>query len=381
MTAVTWPVRVALARTVRGHGGNHYPRHVVTRLGSALARFLRPRRRQITWAVLLGLLSVLLLALAARLTGYPRDLLVNVGAGLLMVGLTFVVFDPLFDDMRRNAVQEHRTLDFDRLIGEVRNAELRVDMLDTWTGLLEERHKYRFLDALQVAASREVPVRLLLLDPDSAAAEQRSEELDNARVPFLIMDNLLSLYRLRAGLPRSVADQLQVRIYDASPSIQLYRWDDKALVSFFPVGRKAYDAPQLEAFMDSPLGEFVEGRFDELWGRARPLDDFMTLVLTVRLDERTLGTESVPFVRLGHDWYVDGSALKRHLFDHGAPNLRVHSAAPLPVGGGPATTFAMARLDGEDRPLVAAVLEQFDAKYGREHDETEILRLRLDGGG
>lgn len=354
---------------------------MVRRLGIALARFLRPRRRQITWAVLLGLLSVLLLALAARLTGYPRDLLLNVGASLLMVALTFVVFDPLFDDMRKNAVQEHRTLDLDRLVVEVRNAELRVDMLDTWTGLLEERHKYRFLDALQVAARREVPVRLLLLDPDSAAAEQRSEELDNARVPFLIMDNLLSLHRLRDGLPRPLADQLQVRIYDASPSIQLYRWDDKALVSFFPVGRKAYDAPQLEAFMNSPLGEFVEGRFDELWGRARPLDDFMTLVLAVRRGDRSLGTESVPFVRLEHDLFVDGSALKRHLFDHGAPNLRVHSAAPLAVAGRSGTSFAIARLDGEDRPLAAAVLEQFDTKYGAGHDETEILRLRVDGDG
>jgi hypothetical protein len=349
---------------------------VVTRLASSLARFLRPRRRQITWALVLGLVSVVLLAVAARATGYPRDLLLNVGASLLMVGLTFVVFDPLFDDMRRNAVEEHRSLDFDRLVTEVRNAELRVDMLDTWTGLLEERHQYRFLEALQVAARREVPVRLLLLDPDSAAAEQRSEELDNTRVPFLIMDNLLSLYRLRAGLPRPQADQIQVRVYDASPSIQLYRWDDKALVSFFPVGRKAYDAPQLEAFMDSPLGEFVEGRFDELWQRSRPLDDFMALVLTVRVNGRALGTESVPFVRLGHDWYVDGSALKRHLFDHGAPNLRVQVAAPLPVGGRPGTAFAMTRLDGQDRPLAASVLEQFDAKYGPAHDETEILALR-----
>jgi len=291
------------------------------------------------------------------------------------VALTFVVFDPIFEDLRRNAVEQHRTLDQDQLVTNIATARTEVAVMETWTGLLEESHRDRFLTALTAALRNGVEVRILLLDPESAAAAQRAEELHHTQVPLLIMDNLRHLYHLRRGLDPLTARQLQVRVYDASPSIQLYRWDEKAFISFFPVGVRAYDARQIEAFMASPLGEFVAGRFEELWGdrTTRRMDDFMALPVTIRLDRADLATSEAHFVRLGDHQFVDGSALLDHLTDHGARRLSL--AVGVGPGSGPGSVFDLVRLDPQDGSHRATVIALFDAKYGTSHAQTVILRL------
>jgi hypothetical protein len=336
---------------------------------SAVGRFLRSRRRQVVLSVLLAVLGVAALVGGWYVPGYGQEIMVNVGASLIMVALSFVVFDPIFENMRRNAVEEHRTLNHDQLVENISGSMVEVDILETWTGLLEDRHRDRFLDGLTSALRHGVEVRILLLDPESSAAEQRAEELHHTQVPLLIMDNLRHLYHLRRGLDPLVARQLHVRVYDASPSIQLYRWDDKALISFFPVGVRAYDARQIEAFMSSPLGDFVASRFEDLWNESttRRLEDFMTLGLTVRLGTADLASSQAHFIRLDGDCFVDGSALLDHLTDHGARQLT------LTVGQEGA--FDLARLDQHDPALRATVIALFDAKYGTGHGRRVILRL------
>ncbi|GLI02822.1 hypothetical protein [Phytohabitans aurantiacus] len=338
---------------------------------SSVARFLRSRRRQITLAVLLGVTGTFLLVAGVWAPGYAQEIMVNLGASLVMVALSFVVFDPIFEDMRRNAVEEHRTLNHDQLVTNIAAARVEVDILETWTGLLEDRYRDRFLDAVTTAVRAGVGVRVLLLDPESSAAEQRAEELHHTQVPLLIMDNLRHLYTLRRSLDPLVARQLQVRVYDASPSIQLYRWDDKSFISFFPVGVRAYDARQIEAFMSSPLGEFVSSRFEDLWSESttRTLEDFMSLRLTIRLGTDNLATSDAHFVRLDGDCFVDGSSLLDHLTDHGARRLS------LAVGGLRDAIFDMVRLDQHDPARRATVVALFDAKYGSGHDHRVILRL------
>jgi hypothetical protein len=347
----------------------------------AIVAFLRPRRRQVIWALVLGAAGTALLTMARGAEGFSQDIMINLGASVVMVALSFIVFDPIFDDMRKNAVEEHRTLNHDQLVANVATARQVVEIMETWTGLLEERYHDRFLAAIGQALRNDVEFRILLLDPDSAAAEQRAEELHHAQVQLLIVENLRELYQLAHGLDADQLRRFQVRVYDASPSIQLYRWDDKAFISFFPVGTKAYDARQIEAFMSSPLGEFVSSRFDDLWGSAstRAMDDFMNLHVTVRLDEEDLARAETHFVRFGPSCYVDGSAIADHLTDHGALRLSIATLRPLTVGGGDgtvtATTFDMVRVERNDRPRRAEVVAAFDAKYGDSHDQHPILRL------
>jgi hypothetical protein len=346
----------------------------------AIAAFLRPRRRQAVWASVLGFAGLALLVAAQDAAGFTQDVMINIGASVVMVALSFIVFDPIFEDMRKNAVEEHRTLNHDQLVANIATARSVVEIMETWTGLLEERHHDRFLTAIHQALRSGVEFRVLLLDPDSAAAAQRAEELHHAQVQLLIVENLRELYRLHRGLEPDQARRFQVRVYDASPSIQLYRWDDKAFISFFPVGMRAYDTRQIEAFMTSPLGEFVSSRFDDLWGSAstRPMDDFMHLHLAVRLDEEDLARAEAHFVRVGQSWFVDGSAIADHLTDHGALRLSVVTLRPLSVdddAGVSASAFDLVRVERNDRPRRAEVVAAFDTKYGDSHEHNPILRL------
>jgi hypothetical protein len=354
----------------------------------AVVAFLRPRRRQAIWALILGLGGAALLMIAKDATGFGQDVMINVGASMVMVALSFIVFDPIFDDMRKNAVEEHRTLNQDQLVANVAAARQVVEIMETWTGLLEERYHDRFLAAIRQALRTGVEFRILLLDPDSAAAEQRAEELHHAQVQLLIVENLRELYRLQRDLEPEQARRLQVRVYDASPSIQLYRWDDKAFISFFPIGTRAYDARQIEAFMSSPLGEFVSSRFEDLWGSAttRPMDDFMHLHLTLRIDDEDLTQAETHFVRMGPYCFIDGTAIVDHLTDHGALRLSLATLRPLTlgdVGDGPVTAsgvvsasnFAMVRVERNDRPRRAEVVSAFDVKYGDSHEHHPLLRL------
>jgi hypothetical protein len=342
--------------------------------------FLRSRRRQITLAVLLGAAGAILLVAGAQVSGYSQDIMVNLGASFVMVALSFIVFDPVFEEMRRNAVEEHRTLNHDQLVNHIAAARTQVAILETWSGLLEDRYRDRFATAVTAAVRRGVEIRVLLLDPDSAAALQRAEELRQPQVPVLIMENLQHLYHLRGRLDSAGAQQLQVRIYDASPAIQLYRWDDKALVSFFPVGVRAYDARQIEAYMDSSLGEFVNTRFEALWTdpSTRRLTEFMRLGITVRLDGADsidLASGEADFVTTDQECYLDGAALLDHLTDHGVRRLRVATQRPVAAAGRLSSAFGMVRLDLNDHARRAGVVALFDAKYGGRHDQAVLLRL------
>jgi hypothetical protein len=346
-----------------------------------LATFFRSRTRQLVWAGSLAVLGVALLVAAYATADFTRDVLVNLGASVVMVGLTFVVFDPIFEDMRRNAVQEHRDLNHDQLVADIAAATGAVDVLETWTGLLEDRHRDRFLAGLGAALDRGVQFRMLLLDPDSQAAAQRADEL-HLPVPQLIMDNLRHLSALRDRLEPRLAALLHVRIYDASPSIQLYHWDDMALISFFPVGVRAYDAPQLEAYMDSPLGQFVNGRFEELWDSPTsvPLDDFMALPLTIKLGREGLSSSDVHYVRIGEQCYVYSLHLLGHVADHGLGRIGVQTQRPVTIGGWTGYEFTLERLDAHDEPSLVEVAGALDRKYGGRHGGV-ILRLvpRLGG--
>ena len=64
-------------------------------------------------------------------------------------------------------------------------------------------------------------VRILLLDPDSEGALLRGKELRQRDVPLAIMSNLYRLARLQAELNEDMRSRLRVRLYDASPSVQM----------------------------------------------------------------------------------------------------------------------------------------------------------------
>jgi hypothetical protein len=185
---------------------------------------LRRDRRQVLVVAVLGLGSVAMVFLSwwssPDRAGWPPDLWMNIGA-----------------DLQTASIVEHARLDPSAVVERIRRGRERVAILETWTGLLEEPYRDRFVDALRTALSNQAVVRILLLDPDSEGAQM-----------------------------------LRVRVYDASPSVQMYRCDNKAFIAFFPIDQSTYDAQQIEALMNTPIGDFVQSRFDELWSAPTTAD-------------------------------------------------------------------------------------------------------------
>ncbi|WBB68715.1 hypothetical protein [Micromonospora sp. WMMD812] len=334
------------------------------RIAGVFRRRLRWRLRRVAGSLALVVLSVALLAWGRAEDGYDRDVLLNIGASVVIVALTYAIFDPLFEELRRSRVEEHPRLDDEEFSAHVAGATSVVAIMDTGSHLLEGGGRERFLNALRAALGNGVVVRVLLLDPDSAAASQRAEEIRPVDVRRVLVDNLRRLNEFATSLDKGLRARFHVRIYDASPSIHMFRWDDKALISFFPIGARASASPHLEVFMASPLGDFVESRFDELWRHpsTRHLDEYVCLPLTVSHGSTVLRSCAVHFVAEGDEWCIDGSPMVDQLTDHGTGPLEVRLSRSLAVNGWSGTSFRLVRVDGDEERM--RVLALFDAKYG-----------------
>lgn len=348
-----------------------------TDLLTVIIRSFRRRTRHAVVVLVLVAASVGLLVGAAFLRGYWYDLALNLGASLVLVIATYLIFNPLFSELAAASIQEHPRLDYPRFIHEVSASQAVVHILETWTGLLEAPYLERFLDAVRVALDRGVTVRILLLDPDSNAARQRTEELGGHDVPTAITTNLRDLYRFwRTELTDATRRRLDIRIYDAMPSVQLYRWDDKAFISFYPLGQLAYDTPQIEAFMATPWGEFVQAKFEELWsGReTQRLADHMTLRMSLAHHGTDLGTCQGDFVTLDGVSYVHAADLVNHVIRYGRDEVTVRCPAREAPGGAHLDHYADSV---DDQPLLVELRALFDRKYGAEPDV--VIRLVPDG--
>lgn len=301
---------------------------------------------------------------------FRGDLYLNIGAALIMTLLTYVVLNPLFRELQTVSIIEHPRLDRDALIERVANSREAVAILETFTSMLEGPYTNRFLAALRVALANGATVRVLLLDPDSPAVRMRAEELRRSDAAVAIMNNLFHFGRLQQQLPPASRSRLRVRLYSTAPSVQMYRWDDKAYISFFPVSGKTFDAQQIEAFVNTPLGEFVDDRFTELWETApvRDLDSCLSLQLCLRQDGRDLETCEARYVRVDGTWYIAGSDLVRNVARHGLAGLSVVLQRPEVAG----QAFALGEADELEPGIYHRALQLFRAKYGLDHrDDTE----------
>jgi hypothetical protein len=266
----------------------------------SLTRFVRGMRalaRRPGWLLILALglaISGALLAYGAANTdnGLPNAAL-NAGTSMMGAVITVAIIGPIIRYVQEGTVREHGRLDYGWFSDQVNAATHHVQILTTFSNVLDHPTTDRFLRGLRVALGRGAEVRILLLNPRSIAADLRQQELagGNARLSVQreILRNLRRLSRFGAELGEHDRAGLDVRLYDASASITLYRWDDRALVSFLPIGRFSELGSQLEVTMRSPLGEFIQQRFDELWEDRATLTmaEFMDMTVTLVEDEHT----------------------------------------------------------------------------------------------
>jgi hypothetical protein len=306
---------------------------------------------------------------------FRADLYLNIGAALVMTLLTYIVLNPLFRELQTATIIEHPRLDRDALIERVAQCRDTVAILETWTSMLEGPYVDRFLLALRSALINGATVQVLLLDPDSPAARLRGEELSRRDASIAIMGNLHYFARLQNELAEPARTRLQVRIYTSSPSVQMYRWDDKAFISFFPVKGSTFDTQQIEAFVSTPLGEFVHDRFEALWDASpvRDLDGALSLRLSLCHADGGLEACDALYVQVDSRWYVAGVNLVRQVARYGLHGLTV-LLPDRPEAA--AEVYALGEADELEPAIYYRVVQLFRAKYGldsRQDTEDRVI--------
>ncbi|BEL07892.1 hypothetical protein Q0Z83_060830 [Actinoplanes sichuanensis] len=287
----------------------------------------------------------------------------------------------VIQELRNARVSEQPFFDDIRFSRNVEYAASVVRIMDTGNHILEGRQRDRFLEALRIAAGRGVRIQILLLDPDAKATEQRAEEITPVDVRRVIVENLRYLHHCRDAMIPTHADNLMVKTYDALPAFQLHQWDDRALISFYPVGTRASASPHLEINVGSSLGQFAERRFHELWHNeiTTTLDQWWMTELSFCRDGAWIASREVRYVEHRGDSYIDGSHIADLLIDFGREHITAEGRPgrrPCDVACGYTLTRLQSDVDHYDQ-----IIAEFTQKYGetdRRHSaEPVILRLEL----
>jgi hypothetical protein len=315
---------------------------------------------------LFAALSVVSLLLARGAMQYGQNLALNVAAEFIGAATVIFALAPIARRAQQGGVREHRRLDFSWYTDRVVTATGTVRVLHTFSRLFAPPFDQRFFAAATGLARRRGSVQVLLMHPDSMAAQQRTAELrGHGDVAQLARQNLRALAAFRRDLPDQLRRRVEVRLYTASASVQVYQWDNRLLASFLPLGRRSGDHAQLEVSVDSPLGDFLLERFDELWEHAVPLEDYMT----VRLSVTAGGTQreyAARYVTVDGAYYLDDAAILAQLARE--RNRTVHAALTLE----PARTYRVEILPDESAGLPDA-RSRFTEKY--DHPAPVLVRL------
>jgi DNA-binding CsgD family transcriptional regulator len=172
-------------------------------------------------------------------------------------------------------VQVHLSMPVDLYANWLHQASTHIRVLNTWTGIFIDHG-----DSILKAIQNGVRVQMLLLDPSSPFARQRSHDLSLARGDVVIDQEEVSK-NIRTSIrqlvtfclePECDTSGLELRLYNAMPAVSMHQCDHHALVGFFPHSERTTTFPVLEIRTDSPFGTQIEAEFSHLWQVATPID-------------------------------------------------------------------------------------------------------------
>ena len=330
------------------------------------------RRRAYVWVGVL-LLAVVggLLLYSSPLQDYWRNLGLNLGADLIGTIIVLFTVSPLLARGEHLGDSVRENFDHHEFIRNTADARRRVTIMELWTDLLQGGYRKPFLESLRAALKQNARVRILLLNPDARAAEQRADDLlRRTNVVGDILENLRLLHGfISSEVPERQRGNIEVRVYSALPPVQLYRTDEQLVVSFYPTNITSWNATQYVTSPDSQLGTFVSAKFDELWEArsTRSLEQFRETTMRV-VSDAAAKVYRMRFVTLGQATYVSGHNLLADYATNGIGGLSVRvyddNVQGDPDVRGP---FSLAPVDdtAEDH---LTVQELFGRKYGHDHD-------------
>lgn len=149
---------------------------------------------------------------------------------------------------------------FDYVDEKLQDAKEEICILETWLSGPEPLHP-----GLIKSIKRGVPVKILILNPNSKLAEQR---LTDQQFTTSIGRPLVAFETLKATIQKNSLQDLNIsiKLYDALPSFSLYMVDEWFLMGFFWHNRSSIMAPHLEIYgQNSVFGKYILETFDSLW--------------------------------------------------------------------------------------------------------------------
>jgi hypothetical protein len=338
-------------------------------------RTLRSRPR--FYGALVTILGVgtALTAAGAFTTGAWRDVLINVGASVITVFLTALALEPLVEQGRRPEEVIHPDFPHQRFLDGMEGSTHRVRIMGAWPYVMDQQWRPLFLATLSRTLDRGVVVEILVMDPTSKAAEQRDVDLHHeVQVSAVISDVIADLSRYQRGLPESSAARLGVRVFDSLPPARLYRWDNRAISSFFPMGTGlGTEVRHYETNVTSSLGRFVDEQFDLAWRDrdTRDLQDFLTVSMTLVATGRRYRAR---YVIAEGQVYVASLQLTDSLFRNALHGTEVRIDLPRPDDG---TRYTVETVPDGD-PAAETIEELMRRKYtaeARRDGMQGVLRL------
>ena len=266
--------------------------------------FFGPERidkfRRIFILILIGFFFFLLIhfvALAFIQEETQREAILGIAFGLIPEFVGSVAVYWVLDSSIKQlyGISELPDLPLDVFVGELRSAK-RIRILETFTKLANDPHlREKFTLGIKDALRSGAEVEILLIHPYSEGAKQRAEELARVgiRVEDEIRKSLARFYKLQSEISRDSSimngqSNLEIRLYDASPSIAMHMWDRDAYLSFFPVKKRSDEAPNLKISMATTFGHYAAAKFDELWNHSE------TIALSSHMELRVIIPDGDP---------------------------------------------------------------------------------------
>jgi hypothetical protein len=239
---------------------------------SRLRRIVRTRALGITYLAVGLVVAAAGSAMLFSAHASESDILVNVGSNLVDAVVFFAVITPIVAVISDNSAKWNRRLNLDEIADDIRKSRKRVDIVETWTPLFDERRRERSHNAIRAALQNGTRFRVVILDPSCQAARDRDVAL-NLNPPVLqrIRDNVDQFAQVLAANPE-YRHQIEVKVAGTAPLRQMYRVDDDITYAYFPANKAANESPQNKTVVSDNAGDLVMLWFLQAWSDTALVD-------------------------------------------------------------------------------------------------------------
>jgi hypothetical protein len=217
-------------------------------------------------------------------TEFFRGMAGDVGGGLMVAFFLSPVFLAIrsFANEKFGSIAEYAPMagyerfPYLKFIERLERCDDLVRIMDTSSNILdvttaegdeaEERHRCVAALTKVLAGDNEVRVEILLLDPTSDAARQRSADLRGEGIDIAsgVGRNLALLNGMRHRLPPGARTKLLVKLYNATPACAYYRVDDRCSIAFYSLRTASERGAHVDVALKEKLGKIVNDHFRDI---------------------------------------------------------------------------------------------------------------------